>query len=44
MTNDGFNIKLVLTTFEIFPYDILILQNAHGELITIKIYDNGFGF
>ena len=37
----GYNLNLVLTIFEIHPYDILILQDGNGELLTIKTFRNG---
>jgi len=33
--------NVVLTIFEIDPYEIYILQDADGELITIKTYEEG---
>jgi hypothetical protein len=33
--------KVVLTIFEIAPYEIYILQDVNGELITIKTYEEG---
>jgi len=29
--------KLVITRYEIGPYEIFILQNSRGDLITIKV-------
>ena len=34
-------LNIVLTMFEIHPYDILILQDGNGELLTIKTFRNG---
>jgi hypothetical protein len=30
---------IILTTFECPPYEIFILQDSKGELLTIKIYE-----
>jgi hypothetical protein len=38
------NYKIVLSMFEVYPYEILILQDSHGELITLKIYKSEFRF
>ena len=34
----AYGLNLVLTTFEIHPYDIFILQDEKGELIMIKTF------
>ena len=36
-----YNLNLVLTIFEVYPYDILILQDGYGEVLTIKTFKNG---
>ena len=33
-----YNLNLVLTIFEMNPYDIFILQDENGELLTIKVF------
>lgn len=35
-----YDIKLVLTIFEIHTYDIFILQDGNGELLTLKTFKN----
>jgi len=35
-----YSLNLVLTIFEVDPYDIFILQDENGELITIKTFKN----
>ena len=40
MINEHSDLKLVLTTFEAYPYEILILQSSNGDLITLKIFIN----
>jgi hypothetical protein len=41
MLSEYSDLQIVLTTFEMDPYEILILQDSYGELITIKIFRNG---
>ena len=33
--------SVVLSIFEIYPYEMYILQDPNGELLTIKIYKDG---
>ena len=36
-----YHLNLVLTIFEVHPYNILILQDGNGELLTIKTFKDG---
>ena len=32
--------NVVLSVFEIYPYEIYIVQNSNGDLLTLKTYKN----
>ena len=33
----NYNVGLVISFYEAYPYTIAIIQNGHGDLITLKI-------
>jgi len=33
--------EIILTIFEVYPYEIYIMQDTKGNLITIKTYKDG---